>query len=1440
MSDQFPGLVQAPAPGTHMLRFCGDVQVFTLTLSSAVAGEAKLRTNLGRADTLRREIIQEIDANRAPLANAWFDYAMPQIAERTYQLTLPLCDVGHFEAKCWFYKLGDDNVLWPDGANVVINVEPADTCAANSLYNVFVRQFGPNKKVILDDGAQELIRKLDDNGYIVIPPSGTFRDVIHQLDFIIGTLGCRIVQLLPIHPTPTAYGRLGRYGSPYAALNFTSVDPALAEFDSKATPLEQFYELVDAIHQRQAKLFLDIAINHTGWAASLHETHPKWLKREADGNIEMPGAWGIVWEDLTALDYTHKELWQYMAAIFLTWCRRGVDGFRCDAGYMVPVKVWKYIVAVVREQYPDTVFFLEGLGGSVDTTREILNSCNFNWAYSELFQNYDRQQIESYLASAADIALGDGVLVHFAETHDNLRLAARSPRFATMRVSLCALFTHHGGFAFANGVEWFATEKINVHGASSLNWGAADNQVTHIQRLNALLKTHPTFYNQTMLNMIQQQEGNFLVLLRHHLPSDKRVLVLVNLDETTPVCACWPSTIKGIDATIWVDLLTGLDISVTRSGDLATLELGPGQVLCLSTDKDDWNKVMQAVTTPFSMPTGVAKQRLQAKVLAVLHNIVGYQDLGDFRLDQAITQLHRNPLEFCRDLNPNSAESRVTTWRWPQDKHREVMILPGYLLLVQVDAPFRAQLLEDGRCLYLEVSMIAQDGTCFALFLPAPTPDQMQAMCLRLAIYTEVTQHIDAPLLLLPRADKPVIPSMITLPKLKTDQFAFLGTNGRGGMLRVQADWLALAGRYDALLAANLHDEFPIDRWISLVRLRAWVVYQDYAQALNLDCLKSFSVDFGCHCGWQYQVPVGQGKHIDVRVCAEIIGGENAIRIVFYRLPGLDHDTSLPDSVPVKLIVRPDLEDRSFHDTTKAYLGAEQHFPASVSATDNGFVFAPDPNRQLHVRMMNGEFVAEPEWLYEIHWPLEAERGLEPKTDVFSPGYLFSCMKGGETKVLSAAVATSTTPPALVLSAPLADIHAALFTAQHALPLEDALMQAMSHYLVKRENLSTVIAGYPWFLDWGRDTLIFVRGLIAIGETVVVREILQQFGQFEENGTIPNTIRGADAQNRDTSDAPLWFFVVCKELVAAEGGAEVLEVWCGQRRLRDILVAIGHSLIAGTANGIHMDPESGLLFSPSHFTWMDTNYPAGTPRQGYPIEIQALWHVALSFLRCIDPAPDANKWTTLAEQVAASINAYFWLDRDGYLADCLHANPGESAKLAVADDALRPNQLFAITLGAFADTERCRQLLANCETLLIPGAIRSLADKTLKVPLEIIHKGNKLCDPHRPYQGRYIGDEDTCRKPAYHNGTAWTWVFPSFCEAWVMCYGSAGKASATAWLASSVRLLTKECLGHIPEILDGDYPHRSRGCDAQAWGVSELLRVWRLLYTAYGSQRSGR
>ncbi|OQY60351.1 MAG: glycogen debranching protein [Desulfobacteraceae bacterium 4572_88] len=1446
-------LTQFPPPGTRHILFRGDTCTFSLSVPRDEKGDAWLRTNIGQAHVARQEIIREVLYDEPPLGRYWFDIPMkrsPQIRDdmQHFQVTLPCSEVGHSEAKCYFLRENQTDPLWPPGANTVINVEPADTCCANIIYNTFVRQFGPNKKASVQAEAseQQCIQSLDKLGYTVIPKSGTFRDLITELDFIIGELGCTLLQLLPVHPTPTTYARMGRFGSPYASLSFTEVDPGLAQFDPKATPLEQFMELVEAIHARSAKIIIDIAINHTGWAARLHETHPEWLIRGDDGRIEVPGAWGVRWEDLTKLDYTHKDLWQYMADVFLTWCRRGVDGFRCDAGYMIPLPAWQYIIACVREQYPDTIFFLEGLGGKISVTRDLLNRGNFNWAYSELFQNYDRGQIENYLPEALEISQTDGITVHFAETHDNNRLAERSESYAKMRTALCALCSPNGGFGFANGVEWYAKEKIVVHECPSLNWGANNNQVQHIRRLSTLLRIHPAFHDHTKLEMIQQGEGNHIALLRRHLPTGKKLLILANLDDKASTACGVRGEKFPLAGVPFLDLLTEKAVSPTPSKSDFQISLEPEQIVCLTSDSTDMDQLRTALGHPenraYSPPDRIRIQQLRTKALDVFlfyHKIrnQGLRDMGNFDLELAIQHLEENPLEYCRSLNPFSEEPRVITWQWPRDAKREVMIPPDHFLLVRADTAFRARIMDGNRTLSHEESLRCTDGSFFTLFQPLPVPAVHTSFSLRLWIHDGEQRREDIslfPLLFLSLAADAEIKQVFHRGELLKTPLLFLGTNGRGGMLRANASWGKLNSRYDALLAANLHPDFPEDRWIMLTRCRAWVVFQGYSAELALDCLHTFRVDEHSRGIWEYHVPTGQGEYVCLSITMEMIPGENAMQVRFSR-GGIGADGSasgcqiadgkLPDDKPVRLILRPDIEDRNFHETTKAYLGPEHNWPKCVESHSDGFTFTPAPNRQLQVRIFPGTFSWEPEWQYMVHRPMEVERGLDPDSDMFSPGYFSAFLKGGECVAMNAGVGEEGRREGEM---------GENVKSHYQLPILNSLVSVLDHFVVRRESLNTVIAGYPWFLDWGRDTLIFVRGLIAAGRTEDARAILKQFGRFEKDGTLPNMIRGNDAGNRDTSDALLWFFVACSDLVNAEGNDDFLNVRCNGRTMLEIFISMIRSLMSGTPNGIRMDPESGLIFSPAHFTWMDTNYPAGTPREGYPIEIQAFWHFALSFIsQKLEARSQASDFklqiSNLAQKVQSSIMEFFFLEKERYLSDCLHARAGVPANQATPDDALRPNQLFALTLSAVTDTAVCRRILAACEELLVPGAIRSLGDWPVHPPLEIRHHGRSLNDPHHPYQGTYAGDEDTERKPAYHNGTAWTWVFPSFCEAWVRAYGDspAVRDTALSWLTSSTRIINTGCVGHVPEILDGDYPHTQRGCDAQAWGASELFRVWK-------------
>ncbi|MBQ3811753.1 MAG: glycogen debranching protein, partial [Kiritimatiellae bacterium] len=605
-------ILQSPAPGGRFLRHSGDTFSFELRVDGAPAGgRAVLRTSLGGAKRKRRETVESFDADRPALALDWNDIPMRLSrrdgAAEVYEVRLPLVDIGFFRAKACYFEPGSTRPAWPDGGDVEIKVSPAWTVQGASVYCAFPRQFGPACEAEKSDPAPPEALALDRRGYAAIPPEGTFRALARRLDTIVLDEGFRVVQLLPIHPIPTTYARMGRFGSPFAGTDFLAVNPALAEFDPAATPLDQFRELVDAVHVRGARLFIDLPANHTGWASTLQTHHPDWFRREPDGRFRSPGAWGVTWEDLVELDYARPGLREFMASVFEFWCAQGVDGFRCDAGYMVPADTWRYVVARVREQFPETVFLLEGLGGKISVTRDLISEQGLDWAYSELFQTDDRSAFERYLPGATAMGEETGPLAHYAETHDNNRLAARSRSWARMRTALAALASQQGCFGITNGVEWFATEKVDVHGASALRWGAPDNQVAALRRLNALLALHPAFGAGAHVEMRQIKEGNSLALLRVPRSGasgcDRSLLVLANLDPDHSQPVSW----TGFDATAAVVLFdsttpdTRHSSLVTRhsGGERAgTAQLAPGQVLCLSHDPADLAALDAALAAP--------------------------------------------------------------------------------------------------------------------------------------------------------------------------------------------------------------------------------------------------------------------------------------------------------------------------------------------------------------------------------------------------------------------------------------------------------------------------------------------------------------------------------------------------------------------------------------------------------------------------------------------------------------------------------------------------------------------------------------------------------------------------------------------------------------------------------------------------------------------------
>ncbi len=1415
-------LLQTPPPGARLAHCAGDLVEFTLRLPSPRAGRALLRTNLGRGEARLAEIIAHTERQKPFHASDWHDIPMIDEGEGRFRLRMPLLDVGWFAAKTCFIPRGSQAPEWPEGENCRLKVSPASGARANSIYTAFVRQFRPTERAgeENEEDIRQAERRLDACGYHAIPPSGTFRDLIRRLDHIVGTLGCRILQLLPIHPTPTSYARMGRFGSPFAALDFMAVDPALAEFDRRTTPLDQFRELADAVHARGAGLFLDIPANHTGWASTLQTHHPEWFQRTHDGHFTSPGAWGTVWEDLVALDYREPALRTYMAEVFLFWCRQGADGFRCDAGYMIPAATWTYIVARVRREYPDTLFLLEGLGGKVEVTEQLLTESNLDWAYSELFQVGPAREVERYSRDLLPLSTHAGPLVHFAETHDNHRLAASGPRHARLRTALTALLSQRGAFGITNGLEWLATEKLDVHGAPSLNWDASPNLVSWIARLNALLALHPAFAEARPPQWLPHQgTDNTLAFLRQG--SDKsRLLVAANLDCHRSGWVAWPAEV--FNSASVLDLLTGRKKQPhPLSPNRLRMELTPGEICCLGDDPTFLPRLREAETSRSSEPTDLHRRRSNLLALRLRRHLTGAHALsGDEAPDPLGASMTLDPRAFAASLMPHGGPAPLTSWTWETDRRRVVLLPRGNLLLVRAPHPFRASLECDHRTVASERSLSFADGSQGTLLLPAEgrlpkAASRAIELRLSLVVYTpENVVRTPGRLLLLPDGRDPRVRLRVGGARLRTAPYAALLTNGMGAMARVRGAWGTIQSQYDALLAANLNPRQPDNRRIFFTRCRAWLRYRGYSHALDANCTEWFEADpGGTRATWHFNVPAGMGRHVRLEFSLRMTRGRNRVTLNVTRLSAADAPDALADHEAVGIVLRPDIEARNFHEKTSAQTAPANAFHQAMQNGPSGFDFAPTRDEQYRIAVDVGAYHPDPLWLTQVPHPEEAGRGLGASSDLFSPGWFRIDLQAGQRSHLVAEALTD--PPASVTEAVTVN------PSTPRLPLPDVLTRALDAFVVKRDDLLTVIAGYPWFLDWGRDTLIVLRGMIAAGRAEETLEILREFGRLEQQGTLPNMIRGDDASNRDTSDAPLWFAVATFDAIRSLGLDTVLEADCGGRPLARVLISIARHYRDGTPNGIHTDPESGLIFSPSHFTWMDTNFPAGTPREGYPVEIQSLWIHMLTGLR---KYLAMEEFGTI-EQHARDSLARLYPQPEGWLADNLQAAPGTRAAEAQPEDALRPNQLLAIALEAI-ELDAAPAILRACETLLVPGAIRSLADRPVKRPQPIAGPDGLLNDPLHPYWGHYQGDENTRRKPAYHNGTAWVWPFPLYGEALLKIHGASAKPLVRSLLTSIVPLLEEGCVGQAPEILDGDAPHRQRGCDAQAWSLSETLRVW--------------
>lgn len=500
------------------------------------------------------------------------------------------------------------------------------------------------------------------------------------------------------------------------------------------------------------------------------------------------------------------------------------------------------------------------------------------------------------------------------------------------------------------------------------------------------------------------------------------------------------------------------------------------------------------------------------------------------------------------------------------------------------------------------------------------------------------------------------------------------------------------------------------------------------------------------------------------------------------------------------LEVRPLLSGRSVHSLHSE--NSSLDFTSRLIS--HGVVWQPYRNLPCVAVCTNGIYQHEPEWYRNFRYDEDERRGYPGAEDLAAPGLFRFCLSEQPAVMIAAATASGSgvvPSPETFYSLRSKELDRRSSLGDHP----DRLHQSAQHYIVRRGEGSSIIAGYPWFSDWGRDTLIAMRGLtITLKKFDEAAAILRAWANELSEGMLPNTFSDEEAPPLYNSvDAALWFIIACHSLwKASPRHAEEKD---------PLLVAAIHEILAkyrsGTRFNIRAD-DDGLLSCGTpgvQLTWMDAKVGdvVFTPRIGKPVEIQALWINALAIGSEFNPA-----WHTLAEQAARSFATKFWNTELSMLFDVIDVDH----RRGVNDPAIRPNQIFAVGGLPFMPLEgkRARAVVDAVEAQLFTmGGLRSLAPS----------------DPG--YRGRYRGAQWD-RDAAYHQGTAWSWLVGPFVEGWLRVRQHSKEAKKEA-MERFVKPLKDGFQGAglfaYPEIADGDWPHHPRGAPFQAWTLGEYIRL---------------
>lgn len=537
-----------------------------------------------------------------------------------------------------------------------------------------------------------------------------------------------------------------------------------------------------------------------------------------------------------------------------------------------------------------------------------------------------------------------------------------------------------------------------------------------------------------------------------------------------------------------------------------------------------------------------------------------------------------------------------------------------------------------------------------------------------------------------------------------------------------------------------------------------------------------------------------------------MIYGENTTVIIYeFRREELPQNGGAQPSPSMLFEVRPLVACRDYHS-----LGHENGAFNKELQVDNNLATISPYQDAPPIRFAHDADEVHPSgyWYRDFEYMRERERGFDFTEDLFNPFVLE--FDAGRRSTFGVIVSTVTPDINHIEELKNQEIARRAKVAEKPPPdgeFVQTLSIAADQFIARRGQHKTIIAGYHWFSDWGRDTMIALPGLaLTTGRADVACSILLEFARHVDRGMVPNRFPDAGEEPEyNTVDASLWFFEAVRALYSHTNDDTFV-----RKNLYDVLADIIDWHVRGTRYNIHVD-EDGLLASGAdgvQLTWMDAKVGDWviTPRRGKPVEIQALWYNALRIMENLAARfadiERQKRCGDLAARAHASFGAMFWNESLGCLYDVVD---GE-----LRDASIRPNQIFAVSLPhTMLSREKAQRVIQRVKgDLLTPYGLRSLARS----------------DPQ--YRGRYEGDA-IHRDAAYHQGTVWAWLIGPFITAYLKAFGrtQAVQREAASFLSQFREHLTEAGLGQVSEIFDGDPPHEPRGCIAQAWSVAEVLRA---------------